>query len=128
MPPEVSKTTSLEEHRKPKRKIPKVVLLIGAGLIAIAIIAVGTMLILSAITPKNEGTTTNDTTSASTESEAAKNAAASMKTANASEMKGETAAAIAEYKKALQYYKDAGDEGSVQAVELKLRYLESLSN
>ena len=112
----------MEQPRK--HPIIKKILLVFVSLIVVAGIAVGTITLLAHFFPKESA---DPAVTLTPEQQAAEQAAKELAAGQKSEDTGDTAAAIASYKEALAQYQAAGDEAGVQGVQLKLQYLESLS-
>lgn len=110
---------------KPARRIPvKKILLIGGSLVIIALIAFGTITLLSHLATKDAS---NSQSAKSPKEQAAEKAAQELKSAQSHEAKGETAKAIDSYKQALTEYQKAGDKAGEEGVKLQIKYLESLN-
>lgn len=113
--------TETLQHPKNGKAI-KVIGLVLLGVILVAGMAYGTISLLSVVAPKTQ----NAVRTLTPEQQAAEQATQNMKSANSDESSGDTAAAIANYKKALENYQKAGDKAGEEGVKLKLQYLESL--
>jgi len=111
------------EQPKAQKKIFKKALLAVGGLAIIAIIASGTVFVLSHLTVKS-----SESTQLSPKQQQAKLAKEKLDSAASHEAQGETDAAIASYKEALKAYQAAGDKAGEESVKLQIAYLESVKN
>jgi len=105
-----------------KRRLPKKLLLVGLGVIVVLAIALGTVALLSRLTPSKQANTQTQQESA------AKTAKQKLKEAQTNEAEGEIDAALTAYKEALAAYQVAGDKAGAEAVKLQITYLESVKN
>ena len=104
---------------KPKRHLSKKLLLIGASIIAVLAVALGTTILLSRLVPSKQ-------TSQSQQQQAAATAKQKLTEAQNNEAKGSVDAALTSYKESLKSYQEAGDKSGEEGVKLQIDYLESV--
>ena len=103
-----------------KRHLRKKLLLVGASIVAILAIALGTMALMSHLIPSKQET------AQSKQKQAATIAKQKLEDAQDNEAKGKVDAALAAYEESLKSYQAADDVAGAEAVKLQITYMESV--
>lgn len=119
-PVEENLATTLGSTTTIKKAHSKKPLLIIGGVVVVALVATGTVYILSQVALKDEQTTSTQTP----QQQAADLAKQANDAATASANKGDTQGALDHYKEALVQYQKAGDKAGEEGVKLQIQYYE----